>query len=191
MQSEIVESISKHMFLTEDEKEALAKYIPVKTYKKGTVLLEEGQVSIESYFNMGGCVRQYILVDGEERTTAFYTEGQSISSMTSYLQKTPSNHYLACVEDTKLAVLTFDNEQELYKLHPKFESLCRLAMEEDFGKQQAKLADYITKSPEERYLDLLKNQPELLNRVPQFHLASYLGVKPESLSRIRKRISLK
>lgn len=179
------------MDLNEEETRAIIECIPVKEYKKGHILLREGQISTESYFNIKGCVRMYYIMDGDERTTFFYTEDEAIASLNSYLNKVPANHYLECVEDCTLAVLSFEKEKELYQRFPKFESLCRMSMEEDFGKQQEILAKYITTSPEDRYLDLLKNRPELLQRVPQYHLASYLGVKPESLSRIRKRVSLK
>lgn len=191
MENEISRLISRHLHLNEEETQAIIECIPVRTFERGTVLLKEGQIATECYFNIKGCVRLYYLIDGEERTTAFFTEEQSIASLTSYVNKTPANHYLSCVEDTTLAVLNYDKERELYRRVPKFESLCRLSMEEEFGKQQEFLAKFVTTSPEERYLDLLQTRPELLNRVPQYHLASYLGVKPESLSRIRKRVSLK
>jgi CRP-like cAMP-binding protein len=179
------------MPLNEEEATAINEYIPVRHFAKGTVLLKEGQVARNSYFILKGCVRHYYLVDGEERTTFFYTEDQSVASMKSYINRVPADHYLACVEDSILAILNYDKEKELYKRFPKFESLCRVSMEEDFGHHQEILAGFITSSPEERYLRLLQSRPDLLNRVPQYLLASYLGVKPESLSRIRKRVSQK
>lgn len=179
------------MPISDQEALALAECIPVKEYPKGTILLRAGQVARDSYFNIKGLVRRYYLADGEEKTTSFFTEEQAISSLNSYLHKIPSDHFLSCVEDCTLAVLNYDKEIELYKRVPKFESLCRVSMEEEFGKQQAALAAFITKSPEERYLHLLQTQPELIHRVPQYHLATYLGVKPESLSRIRKRVAQK
>lgn len=187
----ISDFIANEMTVTEKEADTLNECIPIFQYPKGTILLKEGQVSRESYFTIKGCVRSYYLVEGEERTTTFYTEGSSIASLTSYLSKKPATHYLSCVEDSTLAVLSFDREQELYKKHPKFEALCRHSIEEEFGKQQELLANFLTKSPEERYLHLQETRPDLLIRVPQYHLATYLGVKPESLSRIRKRLASK
>ncbi|PWN07639.1 Crp/Fnr family transcriptional regulator [Rhodohalobacter mucosus] len=181
--------VSEQLPLTEEEAAAIDECIPIRRFSKGTLLLREGQIATDSYFNLQGCVRHYYLIDGEEKTTAFYTEGESIASLSSYINKTPANHYLECVEECTLAVLNYDKEQELYGRVEGFESLCRASVEEDLGKQQQLLAQYITKSPEDRYLDLLKNRPDLMQRVPQYHLASYIGVKPESLSRIRKRIA--
>lgn len=191
MEPSIAKLVSRYLSLNEEETKAITECIPVRTFKKGTILLREGQIATECYFNLEGCVRCYYLVDGEEKTTYFYTEEQAIAPLASYINKTPSNHYLACVEDTTLAVLNYDKEKELYRRVPKFESLCRVSMEADFGKQQEVLANFLTTSPEDRYLNLLQERPELLQRVPQHQLASYLGIKPESLSRIKKRIALK
>lgn len=189
MENEIVKLISRYLTLNKDESEAFAECIPIKNYKKGDLLLREGQVSRDSYFLIQGCVRKYYIIDGEERTTEFYVEDESIASLKSYTNKTPANHYFECVEDCRLAVLNFEKEQELFKRVPRYEALCRMSMESDFGEQQEALAKFITSSPEERYKNLLETRPDLLQRIPQYHLATYLGVKPESLSRIRKRIS--
>ncbi|MCB0663176.1 MAG: Crp/Fnr family transcriptional regulator [Saprospiraceae bacterium] len=189
MDYDIAALIGRFLPLQSEEADALRAGIPIKHFEKGTVLLREGQISQNSYFNLKGCVRKYYLVDGEEKTTEFFTEEQSVASLQSYINKTPANHYLECVEDCVLAVLNYDKEIELYKKVEGFESLCRVSVEDEFGKQQEILAKFITSSPEERYQDLLKTRPDLLQRVPQYHLASYLGIKPESLSRIRKRIA--
>lgn len=189
MEYDIAALIGKFLPLQPEEQTALREGIPIRNFEKGTVLLREGQVARDSYFNLRGCVRKYYLVDGEEKTTEFFTEDQSVASLQSYIQKIPANHYLECVEDCVLAVLNYDKEMELYKKVEGFESLCRVSIEEEMGKQQEVLAKFITSSPEERYLNLLETRPDLIQRVPQYHLASYLGVKPESLSRIRKRIA--
>lgn len=191
MDNEFVQVIRQEMELTDEEAAFINEHMPVRHLKKGTTILAEGQVAHESYYNLKGLVRLYYLVDGEERTTALYTEGEPICSYDSYINKVPAKHYLQCIEDTMLAVVSFDIEQEMYKRFPKFEAMCRVNTEHVFGQHQEHLASYITMTPEERYLKLLDNRPELLNRVPQYHLASYLGIKPESLSRIRKRVALK
>lgn len=165
--------------------------IEVKTLKKGEHLLREGDISAKTYSIISGCVRQYYLVDGSEKTTFFYTEGQSIYSPNSTSERISAKYYLSCVEYTTLSVLTLENQEELYRRFPVLESASRAALREELHNYQEMLSTYITTTPEERYLNLLKYRPELLNRVPQYQLASYLGVTPESLSRIRKRIFLK
>jgi CRP-like cAMP-binding protein len=191
MENEIVKLISRYLELTNEEASSFAECIPIISFKKGSILLREGQVSRDSYFVIDGCVRKYYIIDGDERTTEFYVEDESVASLQSYQNKTPANHYFECVEDCRLAVLNYEKEQELFKRVPKYETLCRMSMENDFGEQQETLAKFITSSPEERYKNLLDTRPDLIQRVSQYHLASYLGVKPESLSRIRKRIAKK
>lgn len=191
MFSEIVQLIRKAIDISDDEAKIVEDCIPVKTFKRGTILLREGQISKESYQNLLGLVRKYYIIDGNEVTTNFYEEGSSIASFTSLHQQTPSKHYFECIEDCKLAILNKAKELELIKKVPQYETLCRTSVEEDLGKQQDSLATYLISSPEQRYLNLLNDKPKLLNRVPLSYLASYIGVKPESLSRIRRRVMKK
>lgn len=177
--------------LSDEEVHAIIDCTHVRTYSKGAILLREGEIANECYFPIQGCVRLYHLVDGEEKTTFFYTEKQPICSLLSYTNRTPANHYLACVEECTLVVLTYDAELALYKRYPNIESVCRVAITEEFAAYQETLSAYMWSTPEERYSYLLQHRPELLNRVPQYQLASYLGVQPESLSRIRKRMASK
>lgn len=191
MLEEFFNYISKHMSLTDEEAKAISETINIQEFKKGTVLLEEGQVSREGYFILKGCIRNYKIVDGNERTTNFYTEFEWVVSPASYSQKEPSAHYLSCIEDCTLIVGTEKSEQEFYKLYqefPRLQSLAHIIMESEISKYQEMFSTYKTDTPEQRYMNLLKNRPELLQRVTLQQLASYIGVTPESLSRIRKRI---
>ncbi len=188
VESELKSCVAENGLLTEEEIQEVLALIPIHQYKKGTILVREGSYSAISYSVLRGCVRQYYLKDGEERTTFFYTEGQSIYSPKRQVNRIPSKHYLQCVEDSQLTVLTAENQLALFRRFPFFERLSRLALEEELANYQEMLATYITTTPEERYFNLVEFRPDLLDRVPQYQLASYIGVKPESLSRIRKRI---
>jgi CRP-like cAMP-binding protein len=137
------------------------------------------------------CVRQYFLVDGEEKTNNFFTEEQWVISMQSMTNNTPSKHFLECVSECTLVVGNREKEEQLYRQHPKLETVSRKVMEKVFAEQQELSGSYFTDTPEERYLNLMRTRPELLQRIPQYLIASYIGVKPESLSRIRKRLTLK
>lgn len=191
VKNEIKKCFAELGTFTSDDIETAVELISIITLKKGDHLLHEAEISAKNYSIVSGCVRQYYLVDGEEKTTFFYTEGQSIFSPNSTSERIPAKYYLSCVEYTTLSVITFENQKEMYSRFPVLESLSRLSLQEELNNYQEMLATYITTNPEERYLNLLKFRPELLNRVPQYQLASYLGVTPESLSRIRKRILLK
>jgi CRP-like cAMP-binding protein len=187
-EAEIIKYISNFTTLSPAETQGILESIKVRFYKKGTILLKEGQVASLCYFILKGCIRQYYLIDGEEKTTNFYTEGQPVAPYEGSYKRNASKFYLTCLEDTILTVGTPEDEAKLFKLFPRFEAISRMALEEEFGKGQELMASYIISSPEERYLNLMQTRPELIDRVPQYHLASYLGIKPESLSRIRRRI---
>lgn len=191
IENEITECISSHFPLTETQKRRIAELIPIKNFKKGTHLLREGEVFTNCFGVLKGCVRRYYNIGGEEKTTFFYTEDQSILALTGNNKGAPAKFNLVCVEDCRLSVVNDDVVKELFKMFPPLEEMRTISYEEEIGNYQQMLDDYITSSPEQRYMELLQNRPELLNRVPQYQLASYLGVKPESLSRIRKRIFVK
>lgn len=191
MQNELFKFIEKYFILTEEEKTALAEFDIFRAYQKGNVLLREGEYSDQSYFIAKGCIRCYFIIDGEECTTEFYTEGQVFNPLCN-IEKQPSAHYIDCVEDSILSVGEPDTQgDDFVKRFPRFESLCRIISEELLAKNQYSFAVFKTSSPEQRYQYLLETRPDLMQRVPQHQIASYLGMKPESLSRIRKRIATK
>lgn len=187
MQDKLFKFISKYITLTEDEKNAILSLDLFHSVKKGTILLNEGQKSRDSYFVLSGCIRTYYIIDGEEKTTAFYTEMEALTPP-SVVNNTPSSYYISCVEDTLLTIGSADLEMEINSKFPKFEIMCRKFSEELLAKERIDFDMFKTSSPEQRYLNLLQTQPSLLQRVPQHQLASYLGIKPQSLSRLRARI---
>ncbi len=187
MQDILFEFISKYITLTQDEKNVLLTLDLFHSEKKGTVLLKEGQNSKESYFVLKGCIRTYYIIDGEEKTTAFYTELNAFTP-NCVVNKIPSDYFISCVEDCILLVSNADMGAEINAKFPKFDIMCRMLSEELLAKQQIDFDEFKTSSPEQRYLNLLQKRPDLIQRVPQHQLASYLGIKPQSLSRLRARI---
>lgn len=190
MQELLFNFISKYVSLTEDEKNAIISLDIFRSMKKGTTLLKEGQKSKEGYFVLKGCIRTYYILGGEEKTTAFYTEMEGLTPHC-VTTKLPSEYYISCIEDSIITVANPEMEVEIFEKFPKFETLCRVLSEELLAKQLIDFDAFKTSSPEQRYLNLLQNRPDLIQRVPQHQLASYLGIKPQSLSRLRARISEK
>ncbi|PWJ58703.1 CRP-like cAMP-binding protein [Dyadobacter jejuensis] len=186
----LIEYIEQYMPLTSEEKSSLEGLNLFREYKKGEVLLKEGAYSKETYFVLKGCLRSYYIHDAEEITTEFYTELEGVSPACSQTDEA-SEYFIDCVEDSLVSVGTQDMEEDMFQKFPRFESLCRILSEKLLLKQQTAMVNYKTSSPEQRYLQLMETNPGLVHRVPQYQIASYLGIKPESLSRIRKRIMQK
>ena len=187
MQDLLFDFIAKYISLTVDEKNAIVSLDIFRSVKKGTTLLKEGQETKDSYFVLKGCIRTYYIIDGEEKTTAFYTEMDALTPHC-VINKTPSQYFISSVEDSILTVSNSDMGVEVNSKFPKFEIMCGKLSEELLAKQRIDFDEFKTSSPEQRYLNLLQKRPDLIHRVPQHQLASYLGIKPQSLSRLRARI---
>lgn len=187
MESSIVKFLSKYIALTEEEISVIESQSLVREYPKGTVLLRAGQYAKECYLVFQGCVRKYYLVDGEEKTTEFFTENQPITPA-SYIKQAPSEYYLSCTEDCILSAGNSERTQQFLIKFPRFAFLLEKITNDLLVDHQLSFDDFKNLPPEKRYSKLVTERPDLVQRVPQYHLASYLGIKPQSLSRIRKRL---
>ena len=190
MLNEFTNYLSKHTPLSDELINIIVENTIIQNFKKGTILLQEGDRVNACYLILKGCIRSYILKDGEEKTIEFYTEEESVSPP-NYGKTIPSELYLECIEDTVATVSTPELEMEMFGKFPELESACRVMTEEMISNYQSSFTDFKITSAEERYLKLLKERPDLIQRAPQYQLASYLGIQPESLSRIRKRLAKK
>ena len=184
------DALPEYMTFSEEEKQAITDLDVFSFVKKGTVLLREGQRSDKSYFVFKGCLRAYYIINGEEKTTSFYTDMDGFSPPCAVIG-TPSALYIDCVEDSIIAAMSAEMINAMLAKYPKNENYCRIFSEQLLAKEQAQFDEYKTSTPEQRYLNLRKTRPDLLQRVPQHQLASYLGITPQSLSRLRARIAKK
>lgn len=187
----LIDSISPYISLNEEELLLLDQSIQKKTYAKNEMIFSEGKISDKIYFVSKGCVRLYYNVDGVDKTAFFYTEGQFICAGESYTFNVPAQENYQAVEETEIFVFTKPNIEKLLIQVPKMEIIARVATENELITSQKVIASFVTKSAEERYVELLTNQGELFQRVPQQYIASFLGVSPETLSRIKKRVHAK
>ena len=186
--NKLVKYFSNIKALSPEEIHALERSMEILSFGKGKDVKVAGDQSGNTFFVLKGCVRQYIVKDGEEKTTEFFTEDQwIISSNDSQSDVLPYN--LVCMEDSELVIGNEEKAQKLFEQFPHFETLARTVMEKTYAAQTKLMISNHTDSAEERYLKLLHSRPDIFQRVPQYHIASYLGIQPESLSRIRKRLS--
>ncbi|WP_222984331.1 Crp/Fnr family transcriptional regulator [Flagellimonas meishanensis] len=187
MDQVIFDFLSKYIDLTQQEKAIISEQKFIKSFKKGAILLREGELANECFFILKGCIYSYYLVDGEVKVTEFFTEKQPITPV-SYTTKEPSQYYVECLEDCIVSIGSQKRTEEIMKKVPRLAAMGPSVLEDELASQRMKYDNFIKLSPEKRYLNLQDKSPELLERIPQYLIASYLGIKPESLSRIRKRI---
>lgn len=166
----------------------MAALVPA-TLAKGAVLLQDGEVCEQVWFIGQGLVRAYFLKDGQEVTQQFFFEGSYTTDYESFLTQRPTRLHLQALEPTLLLALHREAMQRLYAADPGAERMGRRIAEEIFLAVSRRNRSFLLDSAEQRYLDLLRERPKVMQRVPQRHIASYLGVKPESLSRIRARVA--
>jgi CRP-like cAMP-binding protein len=188
MENHIFDFIEQYMLLTEEEKRAIVDLDIIRSFKKGTVLVKEGDLIKSGFLVIKGCLRSYYIVNGEEKNTGFYTETEPIVLVSSD-EDSGAVHFVSCLEDSIVTVGDPDMEKETLEKFPRFQKLCMIIAEQLLENNIASYADFKHFTPEQRYLSLLKTRPDLLQRVPQHQLASFLGVTPPSLSRIRKRLA--
>jgi len=181
--------MSRWTSLNEEDQQVIVDEIRVEEFKKGTVLFKQGDAPTKCYFILNGCVRQYSIdEEGREVTSNFYTEEQAIAIFNHHKPDKSSDYTFTCIEDSVMVVGDLDTEKDMYNKHPQLETMTRRMIEENFSQVQEEFAAFIASSPEERFKTLQMKRPSLIDRVPQHQLASYLGITPESLSRIKKRI---
>jgi len=164
------------------------RFFRVLTIPARTSLLREGEVARFMYFVKQGCLRLWFNKDGKDITFQFFMEGQAVSSIESFLRDQPSLFSLESVEATSAVAINRPDWDRLYEIYPHMrEHFLQIALKrmEDYGRL---FLSRIKDSPRERYEALLRERPEIVRRIPQHFIASYLGITPVSLSRIRSRI---
>jgi CRP-like cAMP-binding protein len=175
----------------DSELEIIMPYFEMRKFKKKAILLDIGKVSNEVFYIIKGCIRLYCEKDGEELSTYFFTENMFAGSYDSFLSKRPSKVAIETLEECEVLVLSHEAQEKLYDIFPKMNEFIRKAIEQRFVLLHDLFISYLLNSPKERYLMLQKDRPELLQRIPQHQIASFLGVTRVSLSRIRNRIAKK
>jgi len=182
-------AVSQVVSLSDKEWEAFFEILVFRSVPKKFRLTDVGTIAREAYFINKGLARVYFLKEGEEISANFVFENSFIAAFESFLIQAPTRQVVETVEDCELLVLSKAKLDTLTRAFPNFNVFSRVIAEQAFITLQRRAASFILDSPEERYLNMVQERPGMLERVPQHMIASYLGVTPVSLSRIRKRIS--
>ncbi len=191
MFEQIENSLSRYIKLEKTEFEIFKTLLTYRHLNKKEILLRIGQDCRNIYFLNKGCIRYYYLIDGEEKTAQFFFENGWFTDYESFLSDTPAENFVDALEDTELLCLERDDLLKLYEQVPKFERFGRIISENAYLGIRQRTKTLTNLTSEQRYLSLMKERPKIFGRIPQHYIASYLNIKPQSLSRIRKQLTSK
>ncbi len=175
--------------MTEESWAICQNLLNIRTFKKGEFLLKEGGICNHVSFINSGLIRYYYIAEGREKTLCFMNEGMYVSEYASFLTRTPSFQYIQALEDTELVETNYENLQKLYREIPEANIIGRLIAEQMFIRINEINIISTKETIEQRYRRLINEQPWLLQKVPQYMIASLLNVTPEALSRVKARMN--
>jgi CRP-like cAMP-binding protein len=152
-----------------------------------TVLLNAGEIANYVHFVKKGCLREWFNKDGKDITFQFFMEGQPVASIDSFMNGEPSLFSIESIEPSIIISVRKDDFEKLFTIYPEFKDRFQSFIFQRFRNYAQLFLSRITDTPKERYDDLVKNKPEIIKRIPQHYIASFLGITPVSLSRIRNK----
>lgn len=182
------EFLDKHIEVSEEEYLHFISIAKEKTFKKSEFLLQAGKPVDKLFYVISGFMRGYRIINGEDITHHFFLDNWLATDLESYLSGRQGMLYIETLIDT--TVLEFDKKSlyKYYDSHPKFEKIRTIQAEDAYLRIVDRLKDFQCTDLSMRYNKLISHNPALFNKVPQKHIASYLGVAPQSLSRIKKKV---
>jgi len=186
----VLTNVAKHITLTEKEKEYFTSLLHYQTLKRKDFLLQEGEICRYSTFVLDGALKGYTVdKEGNEHILSFALKDWWIADMYSYISQKPGTLNIEAVADSDVVMLSKENQEMLYAKVPKFERFFRILVENSLVASQQRLIDNLSSTAEDRYLHFIKKYPLIPSCVPQHNIASYLGITPEFLSKIRARLA--
>ncbi len=185
----LIQTIRSFIPVSDAEELLIADLFREKQLAKGEYLVQEGQVCRYVGFIQVGLLRYYINKDGQELTSEFGKEGEFACNYASFLDQSLSDENIQALEDTRLLVISYNDLQRFYNEVQAGDKFGRLIAEYIFVRAKRQIASMYSDPPEVRYLQFMQLYPDIQQRIPQYYISSYVGVKPPSLSRIRKRLS--
>lgn len=178
-------------FLTEKDCSLFEPYLKTKTYKAKEYFLSKGKICHDIGFINKGCFRTYYLSNGKEINTHFAFDQEFVTDYDSFLQEKPSRYFIQALENTEIVTFHLEALQAAYNQSQNWERFGRMIAEQSYKLTTQRVESFMFLNGEERYLELLKTQPHIFEKIPLYHIASYLNLERESLSRLRKKIAAK
>lgn len=171
------------------EEENIKSYLTPKKIRKRQYLLQEGDICKALAFVEKGMLREYLVDDAGEHIIQFAIEGWTIADLMSFLTAEPATFNIDAIEDSELVLIGKGAHEELLLREPKYETYMRLLMTNAYVALQKRLTSFISAPVEDQYTTFTRMYPDIVQRVPQHMIASYMGLTPETLSRVRKKIA--
>lgn len=182
----LIDHILKRVSLTEEEVEAFVSCFKITKVKKRQFIIQPDFVTKYRNYVVEGAFRAYVVADeGEEHTIQFAVEDWWISDYSSFIFQQPASMFVIALEDSILLQIDYESEQKLKAQNHKFETFFRIMAERSFAGIQKRLISNLTKTAEERFAEFEQNYPKIANRVPQYALASFLGMTTQYMSKLR------
>jgi CRP-like cAMP-binding protein len=189
MYQQLKAAIQRLQPITDDEWALALPRFEFGAYKKGEYLVKEGQVCRHIYFLVAGCTRIFFLHDGKELSRQFFFENSFVTELGSFVPQQPSLYYLQALEPLQTLAIRHDALNDLYDRSPAFLRFGKMMAEQTAIFVSYRNVELVASPAKERYLRLLRERPKVISRVPLHMIASYLGITPEALSRLRKEVA--
>jgi CRP-like cAMP-binding protein len=185
----LIDYFEKHLPLNDDEKFIVEEVFKERSVRRKQFILQEGDICNKNTFIVEGCFRTYMVDDkGKDHNLQFAVENWWVGDIGSFHSGTPSKLYIEAVEHSIILQIKKEDQLRLYVDYPKFNRIFRVLAENAIVSMQNRILQNISSTAEERYLDFVERYPGFLNRISNVQIASYLGVTPEFLSAVRKKI---
>jgi len=188
MHKDLVLVLNKFVELSEDEIEALKPRVQILQLGKNEAFVDAGKVANHIAFVRSGYLRVYFNKDGDEITRDISSEKSFMTSLTSFITKKPSFEIVSTITECELLLISRKDLNYLYQNYNNWQMIGRRVVEEMFVRLQKRVYSLLTTSAEERYIQLMKERPDILKNTPLQYIASYLGITSQSLSRLRRKI---
>lgn len=188
---EVSKTFSRFVTLGEGELKTIVSRAKVINIEKKTQLLRQGEVCNKMYFVLSGCLRLYYVKNEVERNCFFFHENMFCTAFGSFMMRRPAHQILESIEDCVCLMINYSDFDKIYDELPIMNVLVRKILEERYANAHDIISSFILHTPEERFLEFVSKYPLLVNRIPEYHISSYIGITPKSFSRLKSRLRTK